>query len=130
MVAAPTARITDYFGGIHDPRMSQTKHHLLLDFIAIAICEVIASLEPNAQLALCSVRSRWGIENDLRWVLDIAYRKDESRVRKDHGPENLATLRHMALNLLQQEHTAKVGIHAKRLNVGWDEAYLLKALQS
>lgn len=89
----------------------------------------IASLESNAQLALRAVRGRWGVENELHWVLDIAFREDESRVRKDHGPENLAVLRHMALNLLKQEQTAKVGIHAKRLKAGWDEAYLLKVLQ-
>ncbi len=60
----------------------------------------IASIEPSAKVALRAVRSRWGIENELQWVLDIAFREDESRVRKDHGPENLAVLRHMALNLL------------------------------
>lgn len=89
----------------------------------------IASLESNAKLALRAVRGRWGVENELHWVLDIAFREDESRVRKDHGPENLAVLRHMALNLLKQEQTAKVGMHAKRLKAGWDEAYLLKVLQ-
>ncbi len=88
----------------------------------------IGSLEPNPRLALRAVRQRWGIENELHWVLDIAFREDESRVRKDHGPENLAVLRHMALNLLKQETTAKVGINARRKKAGWDETYLLKVL--
>lgn len=89
----------------------------------------IASLESNPRLALRAVRQRWGIENELHWVLDIAFREDESRVRKDHAPENLAVLRHMAFNLLKQERRAKVGVHAKRLKAAWDESYLLTVLQ-
>lgn len=90
----------------------------------------ISSLEGNAKLALRVARGHWGIENSLHWVLDIAFREDESRVRKDHGPENLAVLRHIALNLLKQEKTAQMGIHAKRLKAGWDEDYLRHVLSS
>jgi predicted transposase YbfD/YdcC len=65
-----------------------------------------------------------GIENGLHWVLDMAFREDESRVRAGKGAENFVVLRHIAVNLLKQEQTAKVGIKAKRLKAGWDERYL------
>jgi predicted transposase YbfD/YdcC len=90
----------------------------------------ISSLPADAQVILKIKRSHWKIENQVHWVLDIAFREDESRVRKDHGAENLAVLRHMALNLLKNEKTAKGGIHAKRLQAGWNNDYLLKVLKS
>jgi predicted transposase YbfD/YdcC len=88
----------------------------------------ISSLPGDAKQLLAAVRSHWQIENSVHWVLDLAFREDESRVRKDNAPQNLAMLRHMALNLLKQEKTAQVGTHAKRLKAGWDETYLLKVL--
>ena len=78
----------------------------------------ITSLESDAQRLLAIIRAHWDIENGLHWVLDIAFREDESRVRKGHGPQNFAILRHIALNLLKQEKTAKGGIRAKRLKAG------------
>ncbi|MEJ2041991.1 MAG: ISAs1 family transposase, partial [Reinekea sp.] len=62
------------------------------------------------------------------WVLDMAFREDESRVRKGHGAENLARLRHFALNLLKQDKSKKIGIKSKRLVAGWDHDYLLRLM--
>lgn len=90
----------------------------------------ISSLPPDAQRLLMVVRAHWQIENGLHWVLDIAFREDESRVHKDHGPRNFAVLRQIALNLLKRERSLKVGVKAKRLRAGWDEPYLLKVLCS
>lgn len=88
----------------------------------------ISSLDHDAERALRAVRRHWSIENELHWVLDIAFREDESRLRKDHGAENFAVLRHIALNLLKHETTARGGIKAKRLQAAWNEDYLAKVL--
>jgi predicted transposase YbfD/YdcC len=88
----------------------------------------IASLSDDAKQALGAVRGHWGIENKVHWVLDIAFREDECRIRKGNGAQNFAVLRHIALNLLKQEKTAKCGVKNKRLKAGWDESYLLKVL--
>ncbi len=90
----------------------------------------ISSLSGEAEEFAHAVRSHWGIENCVHWVLDIAFREDDSRVRKGHGAENLAILRRLALNLLRQDTTASCGIKNKRLNAAWDEDYLLKVLSS
>jgi len=88
----------------------------------------IASLEGDAKESLWAVRNHWGVENCVHWVLDIAFREDDSRVRKGHGAQNLSILRRIALNLLKHEPTAKSGVKARRLRAGWDNAYLLKVL--
>ena len=88
----------------------------------------ISSLASNAQRLAQAVRSHWQVENSLHWVLDLAFQEDACRIRTDHAPANLAVVRHIALNLLNQETSAKLGIKNKRLRAGWDEDYLLKVL--
>lgn len=88
----------------------------------------IGSSTTRATEAIQATRAHWQVENSLHWVLDIAFREDESRIRKGYGAQNFAILRHIALNALKQECTAKVGIKNKRLKAGWDERYLAKVL--
>lgn len=88
----------------------------------------ITSLNPDAQRIGEVVRSHWAVENSLHWVLDIAFRDDECRKRKDNSAENFSIIRHLTLNLLKQEKTCKRSIKGKRLLAGWDESYLEKVL--
>jgi predicted transposase YbfD/YdcC len=90
----------------------------------------ISSLPPDPVRLLQVVRTHWQIENALHWVLDIAFQEDDSRVRKDHAPCNLALLWRLALNLLKRETSLKVGLKAKRLRAGWDATCLLNILCS
>jgi predicted transposase YbfD/YdcC len=82
----------------------------------------LTSLPGEARAFGAAVRSHWGVENGLHWVLDIAFQEDASRMRIDHSQQNFVVLRHMALNLLKQEPTATCGIKARRLKAGWSEA--------
>ncbi len=89
----------------------------------------IGSIGDKATDFAHAVRSHWGIENSLHWVLDVAFREDDSRVRKGAAPENFAVLRHIALNMIKKETSLKKkSIKTKRLRAGWDNDYLLKVL--
>lgn len=88
----------------------------------------ITSLSHEAQELSQSICGHWSIENQLHWVLDVEFNEDSSRIRKDNTPENLAIIRHIALNLLKQDKTEKGSIRSKRNRAGWDNNYLLEIL--
>jgi predicted transposase YbfD/YdcC len=90
----------------------------------------ISSLPAQASHLLQVIRTHWQVENALHWVLDVAFGDDLARTRTDHSAHNLALLRHIALNLLKQERSSKVGVKTRRLRAGWDNDYLLKFLTS
>ena len=87
----------------------------------------LTSLKPEAQPFARAVRNHWGIENKLHWTLEVTFREDQRRVRKGHGPENVAVLRHIALNLLRQEPSPK-SRPRQRLACALNPASLLKVL--
>lgn len=100
---------------VNDERSQETRYY-------------ISSLGADAHLLADSIRSHWGIENSLHWRLDVGFREDECRIRKGNGARNFAVLRHIALNLLNQEKTMKTGVKPKRLRAGWDNEYLRKVI--
>jgi predicted transposase YbfD/YdcC len=88
----------------------------------------ITSLKADAKLINNAVRFHWSIENSLHWVLDVAFHEDNSRKRSGYAAQNYSILNRIALNLLKNEKTTKVGVRGKRLKAGWDNQYLCKLL--
>jgi predicted transposase YbfD/YdcC len=84
----------------------------------------ILSIESDVKRFAEAVRHHWSIENQLHWVLDVGFQEDSSKGCQGHSAENLAVMRHIGVNLLSQEKTAKVGIENKRLTAGWNNHYL------
>jgi predicted transposase YbfD/YdcC len=73
------------------------------------------------------VRGHWGIENCVHWVLDVTFHEDASRIRSGDAPQNMAVIRHIALNLLRKE-SSKGSIKTKRFRAALSEAYLARVL--
>lgn len=88
----------------------------------------ITSLAPDAKHIGQTVRAHWSIENQLHWQLDVSFREDASRKRKDHAAVNFNSLLKLTLTMLKKDTTTKVGIKSKRLKAGWDNEYLLQIL--
>ncbi|WP_445475332.1 ISAs1 family transposase [Larkinella punicea] len=90
----------------------------------------ITSLGADAQKIGQAVRSHWGIENELHWVLDVSFGEDRSRKPEGNAAENFSILCRIALNLIKNETSRKRSIKGKRLEAGWDNEYLLKILKN
>ena len=98
------------------------------DSLSVETRYYLSSLPCDAKLLSDAVRSHWGVENSLHWVLDVTSGEDRSRIRKDHAPENFGRLRRLALCLLKKETSSKRSIKGKRLRASWDDDYLLRVL--
>ena len=88
----------------------------------------ISSLPAKAAVLSNTVRAHWGIENSMHWVLDVAFREDDCRIRNGDAAQNFAILRRIALNLLKNDKVTKLGVASKRLKAGWNVNYLSKLL--
>lgn len=88
----------------------------------------ISSRQLTAEEILKATRSHWRVENQLHWVMDVAFDEDRCRARKDNAAENLAITRQVTHNLLKLDTTVKGGIKNKRLNCGWDMDYMIRVL--
>ena len=76
-----------------------------------------------------AARSHWGVENSLHWCLDVTFREDHSRMRKDHSAENFAVVRHMVLNVLKNMPD-KMSVARRRRHCSYDDDYLASVLLS
>jgi predicted transposase YbfD/YdcC len=88
----------------------------------------LSSRQAKATDFLQATRYHWRIENNCHWVLDVSFAEDQSRIRKDHGPENFAWLRRMALSLVKRVKGIKGGVRCRRLKAGWDTTFLEQVL--
>ena len=85
------------------------------------------SWQPEPDILLAIVRDHWGIENALHWQLDVSFREDAARNRKDNAPGNIAVLRRRALDVVRQD-TSKSSLSIKLKRAGWDEGFLRSIL--
>ena len=80
-------------------------------------------MSAGAEHVGAAIRGHWGIENGLHWVMDMVFRDDECRIRKENAPAHFATVKHMASNLLRQA-PGKDSLRVKRKVAAWDDDYL------
>jgi len=89
---------------------------------------ITSHCDKDAQFINEAIRSHWCVENNLHWQLDVSFNEDQCRLRSGNAAANFSFLNKIALNLLKNEKTTKIGIKSKRLKAGWDEEYMMKVL--
>jgi predicted transposase YbfD/YdcC len=94
---------------------------------AIEVRYYLSSLGLDVQEFSRAVRGHWGMENGCHWILDMAFREDESRLRDGNLRENFAWLNRWALSLLKQ-HPGRQSVAMKRRSCGWSDAFLMEAV--
>ncbi len=87
----------------------------------------ISSLEQNAAFMASAIKDHWAIENKLHWVMDMVFRDDECRIRKDNAPANFTTIKHIANNILRNAK-GKQSMNVKRHIAGWNEDFLAELI--
>ena len=124
-----------YFADLRDPRVERTREHLLEEILLMVFAAVlrieseryhkvadktereiryyITSLKPDARRLNQAIRQHWGIEDKLHWALDVSFGEDLDRKRQHNSAQNFSLLNRMALNLLRQDKTTKLGIKGK-----------------
>jgi predicted transposase YbfD/YdcC len=88
----------------------------------------LSSLSLGVETFARAVRSHWGVENKVHWMMDVHFGEDQNRARAGYAAQNLATLRRLALKALRQEKTKKRRLRGKQLHAGWDHSDLLRLL--
>ena len=120
---------TEKWIGLTSVGMVESQRHIG-DKITIERRYFICSLKEGDGLFAKAVRRHWSVENELHWVLDVSFREDASRIRRGNSAENMATTRHITLNMLRDEKTCKKGIKAKRFKAALDTDYAGKVLST
>lgn len=121
--------LTSKWIGLKSVGMVESQRHIG-DKVTIDTRYFISSLKETDELFAKAVRRHWSVENELHWVLDVSFREDDSRIRRENGAENMATARHITLNMLRQEKTCKKGIKAKRFKAALDSDYAEKVIST
>ena len=115
--------LLSYIEDIQDPRVPRTQKHLFVQFY-------LTSLPADAQRLGRAIRQHWTIENQVHWTLDVIFCEDACRIRSFHSPRNLALLRRLALNALNQETSFKRSLRQKSQQAAMNNDYMITVLNS